>query len=428
MRLFFLIETLYKALGLVITMFQARLLGPGRLGEFQYYQSNVFGYLNSASLLSTDYKNLVAYQADAGYLHSPAFYETVAVKTVGVLAAWALLAAFSGQLSEFALWPYVLAIGFNLLQFDFLIYGHQIKTPFALVRLASQLLSLVLLAAFWQGWLDLRQFTLYQLVQTGTLNLGILVLVREHLRFDWARYARALQGLRPASFAELGRYFITNQFVSYVTTIEAVLLALHHLDGTKHVFTEGQRLAQVLAPWVVFYLNYHIGQAKPQLRSRLVQLVVVLILASPLSTALLYGRDYLDRIADYNGFLLMFLMVALLQAKNLDVLAADPGQNRRLARLNLGFFAVSTAFMYGLLALPLPVDAVIAAFLGKLLIYHWIYNRLFAQAEAWWFLPASLVGLGLLNLGLEASGYYGWLSQTVIATQDLLLSYLKTLG
>lgn len=425
MRGFFLIETAYKALGLVITMLQARLLGPGRMGEFQYYQSNVFGYLNSASLLATDYKNIIAYKADAGYVTSPAFYETLAAKSVTVVLAWLALALLSPQLTAYALWPYALAIGLNLLQFDFLVYGHNIQTPFALVRLTSQILSVALLGGFWLGWLDIHQFTAYQLVQTGTLNLGILLLVRRYLPFDCGRYGAAFRALRPAVFVDLSRYFVTNQFVTYVTTIEAVLLALHHLDATKHLFTEGQRLAQVLAPWVVFYLNYNIGKAKPVFRRRLVQLVALLLIASPLTTAVLYGRDYLDRIGDYNWFLLMFLMVALLQAKNLDVLAADLGANRRLAALNLVFFVVSTAFMFALLAFPLPVTAVLVVFLVKLLIYHWIYNRLFHVAEPLWFLPATLAGLGLANLALGLTGYYERVGQLVIALEDIGLQFIK---
>ncbi|MBI2380909.1 MAG: hypothetical protein HYV16_09160 [Gammaproteobacteria bacterium] len=425
MKLFFLIEGLYKLLGLVITMLQARILGPGRLGEFQFYQSNVFGYLNSATLLATDYKNLVAYQADPAYGQSAEFYTGMAAKTAMLALATLALLALWPRLTEFALLPYALALGFNLLQFDYLIYGHRIQAPFAVVRLLSQVFSLVALGGFWLGWFDIRWFTVYQLIQTATLNLGILVLVRRHLHFDFSAYFSALRRLKPAAFADLGRYFITNQFITYVTTIEAVLLAWQGLDSAKHVFTEGQRLAQVLTPWVVFYLSYNIGKDKAGFRGRILQLVAFLMLASPLTTALLYGRDYLDRIYFYNFFLLMFLMVALLQDKNLKVLAADRGQSAALARLNLGFFLGSTLLMAGVLSLGLPLPWLLAIFLAKLWLYHGIFNWRFRVAEPAWFLPASLIGLAALNAALAQSGYYLVVSARWLAVQDGALALIK---
>lgn len=425
MRGFFIIESLYKLLGLLITMMQARLLGPGRLGEFVAYQSNVFGYLNSASLLATDYKNLVAYQADPAYLQSPAFYQTLAIKSVTITLAWLSLAALAPMLTEFALWPYFLAIGLNFIQFDFLIYGHAIRTPFALVRLSSQLLSLGLLALFWQGLLDIHQFTVYQLVQSATLNLGILLLVRRYLQLNWARYRAALKSLRPAAFAELGRFFAINQFVTFLTTIEMALLGWQGLNAEKQQFGEGQRLALVLAPWVVFYLNYNIGKAKPALRSRLVQLVIALILLSPLTTLVLYGPEFVERTAQYNAFLLMFLMMALLQAKNLDVLAADLSVNRRLATLNIVFFIVSTLLMAGLFCLPLAMPLILTAFLLKFLIYHGIYNRLFAVDEPVWFLPVSLSALAAFNIGLAYVGYFAVAGQFVSQVEHSAMAAIK---
>lgn len=426
MRRFFLLESAYKALGLIITMLQARILGPGAMGEFQFYQGNVFGYLNSASLLSTDYKNIIAYKADPAYVEHDEFYVTLAVKSVMLILAYGALFALWPSLGRFSLLPYFLALGFNLLQFDFLVYGHNIQAPFAAVRLLSQVLSLAVLALFWFGLVDVYWFTSYQLIQTGTLNLGIFILVRRYFQFDWGRYRRALFGLRPAAFADLGRYFVTNQFVTYVTTIEAVLLGLHGLTADRHVFNEGQRLAQVLAPWVVFYLNYNIGKTSAQFPRRIFQLVLGLLLLSPLTTVVLYGKAFVDHIYQYNYFLMMFLMMAMLQEKNLHVLAGDRAKVQRLARLNLGFFLLSTAAMYGILALSWPLESVLLVFVAKLLSYHGIFDRMFGTRWSPWFLPAALLVIAVLNKGLALLGYYQSASHWLIDAQQAGIAWTKS--
>ncbi len=422
MRLLFLLEVIYKSLGFIITMLLARVLGPGHLGDYQFYQSNVFGYLNSASLFSTDYKNRIAFQANDNYSDTDEYYLTFVVKSITILLSICILSFFWERLDEFSLLPYAFAIASNIFQLDFLIFGHSIQKPFALIRLLSQTLSLSALVFFSMGLVDVYWITIYQLIQTSTINIGVLFLVRKYIEFDWLRYFKSFKLLRLSTIVELSRYFVANQFVVYVTTIEALLLAVSGYNEEMRVFTEGQRLSQVLVPSVILYLNYQIGKKKKNFNKYILSVVILLLFMSPATTLVLYGESYLKNISYYNYFLVMFLLIVVLREKVLTLLSADLDNNKPLARFNLLFFILSTATMLGLILYGLSVEVIIVIFLLKLTVYHWLYNRRFDISEQIWFLPVSVISLCISNIILREIGYYSSVGAKLVAIQHIVVS------
>jgi hypothetical protein len=229
-----------------------------------------------------------------------------------------------------------------------------------------------------------------------------------------------------STFVGLGRYYLANQFVVYVTTIEALLLSVSGYNDEMRVFTEGQRLTQVLVPSVILYLNYQIGKTNKNFNQYILGVVVILLFMSPVTTLLLYGEVYLENISIYNYFLVMFLLIVVLREKVLSLLSTDLEKNKSLARLNILFLSISTTLMLGLINCGLSIEIIIIIYLFKLTVYHLLFNIKYNVSEYMWFLPVSVISLCGLNYILSKTDYYSLVASKLLSIQNMIVSGLMS--
>ena len=404
---FNILEVLNKIIGFGITALISRMLAND-FGTYLYYQT-VFGYLYAFALFSSDYNFLVNFKINKNYLQSTAYYHTILLKIALVFLVILFTIIFLlPSFTHFSFWPYVLAVIVSLFTYDFILYVEDDKKRLIFYRMVSQIVTLAGALLFYFHLIDVYYVTVLQIIQTMILTFGTFMAAKKYVPrlFHFKKFMEAATSISPSVLFENSSYFLIRNFITFFTTIEIVLLAQSKMLKERNIFAEGLRLAGILTPFVLFYINFNINKIKKGYYTLITLCGIALLLLSPLYVFLFFGDNFIQNIYFYNFFILVFIFNAFIEKDSIELLTDSNSKKTSLLYFNSVCFLVSLCLFIILINSSVPLLWLITVFSLKLLLYYFFFLRKFNLRIQYSGVLVSFVTIPTINVILELSGYF----------------------
>ena len=398
-----------KIMGVVTTALISRTLLEN-YGGFLSYQM-IFSYLLVFSLFSSDYMFLIKYKTTNNYLQSDSFYQIYGLKIIFVFAVLLFGMILVPKSLVFILWPYFISIALSLFLFDFVLYIEGDKIGLIKFRFISQFVTLLLAGIFYLKYLPFLYITILQPFQTAILTLGTFFVAKKYISLPpiysfLKRVVLKFSQIKFRTIKELFSYFIVKNFLTYIVSIEVIISFYFNLNHTRDIFAEGLRLTTILAPFVVFYINFNMNTLKRTFFKAILFLGILLLLFSPLYL-LVFGEYFLKNIFLYNFFIISFMFSSFLENDTIFLLTENKKFQYKLTVTNGLFFVVySLIFILIIFLFSFSLEALIFISLLKYFIYYIFFGINFKT----YFKNLHIIGSFLIiisvNIFLKYSSYY----------------------
>jgi O-antigen/teichoic acid export membrane protein len=407
MLLFSILESINKVIGFLITALLARILADD-FGAYLYYQT-IFGYMYAFSLFSSDYNYLVNYKIDREYISSAVYYRTIFIKIILVICVLIFSVLFLvPHFTKFAFWPYLVSVIATLFVFDFILYVEDRKKELVVIRMVSQLATLIGVFIFYFGVVDNYYITIIQVIQTSILTAGIFLAARKYLpeHSSWKAFKDSVRSFRIWQMTELFTYFLLRNFVIFFTTIEMIILAQNNMVAERDIFAEGMRLSGMLTPFALFYINFNINRIKKGYYTVVTSIAAFLLLISPFYVLVFMGEKFIDKTYMFNYFIWVFVFNAFLEKDYVELLTSKNNQRKKLVIFNAIYFLVSVLLFFILVRETDSMIVIILFFAFKLLLYYLILISNFHLKLRYAGVITSCIVILVTNLILFYSSYY----------------------
>jgi O-antigen/teichoic acid export membrane protein len=295
------------------------------------------------------------------------------------------------------------------------LYIEDNKKQLILYRLLAQIATLAGVILFYFHYINSFYITIIQAAQTLILSFGTYFAARKYIpgHFNVQQLLAAARSITFKSISENLNYFLLRNFITFFTTIEAVILAQKGMTEERNMFTEGMRLSGVLAPFVLFYINFNINKIKEGYYTRITLIAIGLLLVSPLYVMVFFGEGFSQNIYYYNYFLWVFIFNAFIEKDYIELLTSDNTRKRTLLIYNLCYFAASVVLLGFLFQTGMPLLWIILLFSFKLLIYYLVLIRMVRLKLRYTGVISAFLAMHVINYLLHTAGYYTWLFQQI---------------
>ncbi|HWN89696.1 MAG TPA: hypothetical protein VNM35_11565 [Chitinophagaceae bacterium] len=301
-----------------------------------------------------------------------------------------------------------MAVIVSLFTYDFILYVEDDKKRLIFYRMVSQIVTLAGALLFYFHFIDVYYVTVLQIIQTMILTFGTFMAAKKYVPrlFHFKKFMEAATSISPSVLFENSSYFLIRNFITFFTTIEIVLLAQSKMLKERNIFAEGLRLAGILTPFVLFYINFNINKIKKGYYTLITLCGIALLLLSPLYVFLFFGDNFIQNIYFYNFFILVFIFNAFIEKDSIELLTDSNSKKTSLLYFNSVCFLVSLCLFIILINSSVPLLWLITVFSLKLLLYYFFFLRKFNLRIQYSGVLVSFVTIPTINVILELSGYF----------------------
>lgn len=299
-----------KLLGLLIVALIARELGVDEFASYALAMV-VFGYFVEISYYSLQNKHLFSYgEQKEVYLHSQLYASRFAITAFFSFFSFFALNLVGYFFLSTNIFPLTLVLIISVLNIDYLFYVNRKSNYLVLARFTSQMIFLSLLY-LGRGWINSSNIMYFQLINSLCL-FSVVLFMGFTLKFiSFSHFFNAL--LRGISKINCAAKELTNQFSNFYLKI--LTLSIITVEMPLFILTQQRvvddlavsyRLALIVLPFVVFYLNTNSNKLSQE---DLVKKVFIsslfscaLIFMSTFTLYVVFGREYIERSQIYGLF------------------------------------------------------------------------------------------------------------------------------
>lgn len=314
MVFFSVVEIFNKFTGLLIVSLYARIMP---IDIFALHMSVVifFGYFFELSSFSYQKTHLVSLDRHGEkYLYSSVFSNRLFITALFSLLSCLSFYIFFPAKGDFSPFFLCFVLLLPIINFDFVLYYVQQVNKLVMIRFLAQALALLtVLAIYFYDILSVNNIFLINLIQSSILAILISYftfkdrpsLMRSIVKNIKIRSKGLISEAKSQSII-----FLTNLLVLISVTLEIPVLLYFGDDGYKNMAI-GNRVAIILLPFLLFYLNKNVASINS---SHIVRYMcfsaigaAVLMLGSPLIILAIFGESYLSGMGPNNYFFIIVL-------------------------------------------------------------------------------------------------------------------------
>lgn len=314
MFFFSVVEIFNKVTGLLIVSLYARIMP---VDVFALHMSVVifFGYFFELSSFSYQKTHLVSLDRHGEkYLYSSVFSSRVFITTLFSLLSCLLFYMFFPAKGGFNPFFLCFILLLPIMNFDFVLYYVKQVNKLVMIRFSAQALALcTVLAIYFYDILSVNNIFLVNLIQSSVLAILISYFVfkdRPSLMRAMVKNVKFRSKELVLEAKSQSVVFLTNLLVLISVTLEIPVL-LYFGDDSYKDMAIGNRIAVILLPFLLFYLNKNVASINS---SHIVRYMcfsaigsAVLMLGSPLIILAIFGESYLSEMGISNYFFVIVL-------------------------------------------------------------------------------------------------------------------------